>query len=495
MHAPLRLGAAHRNPARRMIAYERGSTGSLSYGTSESVNFKREDTHDEETRTGPGGTDSSLEETDHSDRVVAPAGGPDRGAELGRAVGLSRGNSFRESEEQCWTPAASSCAGGGVAPQGHQRPHLPSGRRPHSILRTGALPVWFDRNGMESGPQYPARLRGIARGRGGAPHQRVRGEVGVAGETDFLFLGGRGQDGTGGSHSLPKRDEVDGCLHVVGCGECIARREEAEGLRLCDQRQVPSSEGDREGISSLREDKDQGTETANHGAHDGACALCSEQTGKRARRSQAEDKRLQQGRVRSSAEDSRGDEPSASSDSVLAPHRLGGGKQNHQPNNVEALLHPPRQGGQVSGIRIELGHHALEGRLRPGSRCSEQTRAGRRPLRHPVGRRVPASFWAHPNCLCLRPSRSQQGEYRQATRARGSPYWTGPPRQDCMGGQRSNEASLGFRAHSSRRQHRYPQESALRLQPTTGSVRRHDGRLRSASGAWDESYEAGKGTG
>src|SRR5712692_3315515 len=97
-----------------MIAYERGSTGSLSYGTSESVNFRREDTHDEETRAGPGGADSSLEETDHSDRVVSPAGGPDRGAELGRAVGLSRGNSFRESEEQCRTPAASSCAGGAL---------------------------------------------------------------------------------------------------------------------------------------------------------------------------------------------------------------------------------------------------------------------------------------------------------------------------------------------------------------------------------------------
>jgi len=77
--------------------------------------------------------------------------------------------------------------------------------------------VWFDPNGMESGSQRAAQLRGVARRRGGAAHQRVCGEAGLERQTAFLYLGGRGHNGARGGYSLPKRDEVDGRLHVVGC--------------------------------------------------------------------------------------------------------------------------------------------------------------------------------------------------------------------------------------------------------------------------------------
>jgi len=204
-----------RNPAGKMIVCERGSTGSC---TSESVT-KTEDTHDGETRARLERADTPLQETDHSDRVVAPAGGPHRRAELGQIVGFGRGNSVGEVEEHRRTPAASSCADWRAAAQSHQRPHVPRGRRLDSVLRASTVPVWFDRNGMKSGSQHAARLRGIARGRGRAADQRVRGEAGVEGETDFLFLGGRGHNGQDfkREHVCQRRCQILDSEQIRGC--------------------------------------------------------------------------------------------------------------------------------------------------------------------------------------------------------------------------------------------------------------------------------------
>ena len=183
--------------------------------------------------------------------------------------------------------------------------------------------VWFDPNGMESGSQRAAQLRGVARRRGGAAHQRVCGEAGLERQTAFLYLGGRGHNGARGGHSLPKRDEVDGRLHVVGCWVAAAGVRAGKKLKQFAMPRASSSSSKRDAasVSALWEDK-RAQEVWRH-SDDGPCPSCPGEGGADAQGFHTASTWLRKGGVRSGKKTSPSDATAAPAASVLASHRMG----------------------------------------------------------------------------------------------------------------------------------------------------------------------------
>src|SRR6266851_2935131 len=394
----------------------------------------REGTHDEEAPSRPRRADTAFEEANHTHRSSASIGSACGRVELERGVEPGRGDPLEQVEEQCRAPATPAGSGRCLATQSEQGSHPPPGRGFDSALRARPVPVWFDRNRVEPGPQHAARLRGSAwRGRCPAD-QRVRGEAGVEGETHFLFPGGRGHDGAGGGHSLPKRNEVDGRLHVDSRSSGSSLGQEAQAVRQERCSPVSSSQGDAARFPALWEDfraeeawggSDDGASSSGAGeACEGAEECCSTSSG------------IREGGFYTRTEISRGHASPAPADSVLAPHGLGRREEDNQPHDAEVVLSATREMGEGYRVWVELGDYPVQGRFRSCPCCERPEGTRRFSLRAEIRRGMQARIWPSAQSLRLRQSRSQRGERGETGQARGPPHWTGPPRADRMGGQR-----------------------------------------------------------
>jgi hypothetical protein len=238
--------------------------------------------------------------------------------------------------------------------------------------------------------------------------------------------------GAGGGHSLPKRNEVDGRLHIIGCRGGSSGRPEAQAIREGRERGIPGSKGNAARVPTLW--KDERPETARRRSDDGSYPSYPSAAEPSAPRLTPRVRGY--GKVALARVQKLHEVMYRLLPQIQYWHRTGwvAAKKIISLGMPKLYSVPRGKVGKPIEFGLSWGDYAAERRLRPGPCCRRSPRARRRTLCGEVCRGMRASVWPRSDRVRLRQSGAQRSERREASQARCLPHWTGPPWAHRLGG-------------------------------------------------------------